>query len=76
MGGMLPSSIGVFLGKKCGIQVVAGLAPSNQTVGSLLITPWLVQRATKIVESNTNYIQFESFSTRKMMFANLAIITT
>jgi hypothetical protein len=31
----------IFHGKEGGIQVLAGLAPSGQTAGSLLRTPWL-----------------------------------
>ncbi len=32
--------MGVFPGKEGGIQVLAGLAPCSQTVGSLLRTHW------------------------------------
>ncbi len=37
--GALRSCAGVFCGKEVGIQVFAGLAPSYQTVGSLLRPP-------------------------------------
>jgi hypothetical protein len=37
---LLCGCMGRFPGKEGGIQVLAGLAPSSQTVGSLLGTPW------------------------------------
>jgi hypothetical protein len=46
--GTLCSSLGAFPGKKGEIQVLTGLAPSNQTVGSLLRIP----RAPKPTEDN------------------------
>jgi hypothetical protein len=38
----------MFLGKECGIQVLAGQAPSTPTVGSLLKTPCLANPGGKI----------------------------
>jgi hypothetical protein len=50
--------MGTFPRKEGEIQVLAGLAPSNQTVGSLLRTPWLVKPDCKIAESYINDIEF------------------
>jgi hypothetical protein len=41
-------STGPFPRKEGGIEVLAGLAPSSQTVGSLLRTPWLAKPVGKI----------------------------
>jgi hypothetical protein len=41
--------LGTFPGKKGEIQVLAGIAPSSQTVGSLLRTPWPAKPAGKIL---------------------------
>ncbi len=43
---------GVFLGKEGGIQVLAGLAPSSQTLGSLLRTPWPAKLTRKMMVLN------------------------
>jgi hypothetical protein len=46
--GMLHGFTGIFSRKEGGIQVLEGLAPSTQTVGSLLRTPWLTKPDRKI----------------------------
>jgi hypothetical protein len=38
--GMIGNCAGAFFRKEGGILVFAGLTPSNETVGSLLRTPW------------------------------------
>ncbi len=52
----------VFPCKEGGIQVLAGLAPSSQTIGSLLRTPWLAKPATKIWQnvSSPNSLQWKN----------------
>ncbi len=51
------SCAGAFTGKEGGIQVSAGLAPSNLTVGSLLRTLWPVKPGGKMIYFET-YIIF------------------
>jgi hypothetical protein len=46
--GTLDSCVGMFPRTEGGIKVLAGLAPSSQTVGSLLRTPWLAKSARNI----------------------------
>ncbi len=46
--GMPHGCVGMFPGKEGGIQVLAGLAPSYKTVGSLLWTPHLASPTVKI----------------------------
>jgi hypothetical protein len=56
------------------MQVLAGLVPSSQTVGSLLRTPLLAKPARKVAKLYINKICLGNiFSTIKMMFANFAI---
>ncbi len=63
---LLVTRWGLFLRKKGGIQVLAGLAPSRQTVGSLLRT------SLKIAESYVNVKRIGFFNT-KMVLANFTI---
>jgi hypothetical protein len=44
--------VAAFPGKEGGIQLLEGLAPSSQTVPSLLRTPWTVKPARKIIVLN------------------------
>jgi hypothetical protein len=46
--GMLHGNMGTFPSKENGIQVLAGLASSSQTVGYLFRTQWLVKLAGQI----------------------------
>jgi hypothetical protein len=52
---MLHSCAGAFPRKEGGIEVLAGLAPSSLTVGSLLRISWLVKPNGKVLN---NYVQF------------------
>jgi hypothetical protein len=47
VGGTLCDYAKAFPGKEGGIQVLAGLAPSSQTVGTSLRTPWPAKSARK-----------------------------
>jgi hypothetical protein len=51
---MVHGCVGVFPGKKGCVQVLAGLAPSGQTIRSLLINP----RLPKLVEKNQKFGKF------------------
>jgi hypothetical protein len=58
---MLCSCMGAFPGKESGIQVWAGLAPRNQTVGSLLRTPWPAKPAVKMIVPTLIFIYFQTY---------------
>ncbi len=51
-GGMHHDCIGAFYVKKGGIQALAGLALSSQTVGSLLQTPCRVKPTKNLAKSD------------------------
>jgi hypothetical protein len=53
---------GTFLGKEGGIQVLAGLAPSSQTVGSIFKIPLLGKLARKIwrIVSSMSSLQYKN----------------
>ncbi len=59
--GTLHGSVGTFPHKEGGIQMLAGLAPSSQTVGSLLRTPLLAKPAGKMAKLHINDIIFGNF---------------
>jgi hypothetical protein len=44
-----PAETGAFPRKEARIKGFANLAPSSQTVGSLLRTPWLAKPAEKMI---------------------------
>jgi hypothetical protein len=71
--GMTHGCTGAFTRKKGGIEFLAGPAPSSQTVGSLLRTPWLAKLTIKIVKYYINDYKFGNFFIPKMMFANFTI---
>jgi hypothetical protein len=61
-------SLGAFPRKEGRIQVLAGLAPSIQTLGSLLRAAWLSKQARKITESYINdaFFPFAKFTIRPL----------
>ncbi len=72
--GMLQDYMGMFPKKEGGIHSLPGLAPSNQTVGSLLRTPgwqsWL-EISLNHISTKNNLVIF--FHHKKMIFSNITI---
>jgi hypothetical protein len=52
------SYTGMFPGEEGGIQMLAGLVPSNQTKVSLSRTPWLAKVTRKIQQKDSRQIHF------------------
>jgi hypothetical protein len=80
-GGTLRGCAGVFCGREVGIQVLAGLAPSFQTVGSLLRPLWPPESSENVslmpftsMEKSLNYFPSTTFGHVKNM-TNLPITT-
>ncbi len=70
---MLCGLTGTFPAKEDQIQVLAGLAPSSQTVGALVREPLASEASKEIAALCVNNLQFGIFSITKVMFDKFSI---